>query len=121
MTVEILLVLASDMSIAFDLVCPALLIKKLQACNFSESALNLIRSYFDQRKNRVRLDTATSDRKIVVKGCPQGSIFGPLQWNIFQNDLPMHVKKASISMYADDPQVYMAGDSSESGKESCKR
>ena len=44
-------VLALDMSKAFDSVCPALLIKKLQAYNFSESALNLMRSYFHQREN----------------------------------------------------------------------
>ena len=44
-------VLALNMSTAFDSVCLALLIKKLQAYNFSESALNLMRWYFHQREN----------------------------------------------------------------------
>ena len=102
----------SDMSRAFDSLCPALLIKKLQAYNFSENALSLIRSYFHQRENRVRVGSVTSDWKIVKKGCPQGSTFGPVMWNIFQNDLPMQVMEAGISMYADDHQIYAAGESS---------
>ena len=41
----------------------------------------------------------TSNWKIVKKGCPQGSTFGPVMWNIFQNDLPVQVMEAAISMY----------------------
>ena len=100
------------MSKAFDSLCSALLIKKLQAYNFSKNSLNLIQSYFDQRENRVRMGPVTSDWKTVLKGCPQGSTFGPVMWNIFQNDLPMQVREASISMYANDHQIYAAGDSS---------
>jgi hypothetical protein len=33
-------------------------------------------------------------------------------WNIFQNDLPKQVVEASISMYADDHQIYVASESS---------
>ena len=71
-------VLTSDMSKAFDSLCPTLLIKKLQAYNFSENALSLIRSHFHQRENRVRMGSVTSDWKIIKKGCPQGSTFGPV-------------------------------------------
>lgn len=106
-------VLASDMTKAFDSVCPALLINKLRAYNLSESALNLMRSYLPQRENRVRVGTVTSDWKMVRKGCPQGSTFGPLLWNVFQNDLPFQVGKANVSMYADDHQVYVGGHTSE--------
>lgn len=103
---------SSDISKAFDSVCPPLLIKKLQAYNFSESSLTLIRAYFQQRENRVRMGTTTSDWRTMVKGCPQGSTFGPLMWNIFQNDLPRQVVTTNISMYADDHQIYLARDSS---------
>ena len=52
--------------------------------------------------NRVKMDPwVTSDWKTVLKGCPQGSTFGPFMLNIFQNDLPMQVMEASISMYAE--------------------
>ena len=103
-------VLSSDMSRAFDSLCPSLLINKLQAYNFSENSINLIRSYFEQRENRVRMGTVTSDWKVVGRGCPQGSTFGPLMWNIFQNDLPRQIE-ANISMYADDHQIYVASES----------
>ena len=36
------------------------------------------------------------------------------------SDLPFQVGKASVSMYADDHQVYVAGHACE-GKEPCKR
>ena len=41
----------------------------------------------------------------VKRGCPQGSVFGQLFWNMFQNDLA-EVVKADISMYADDHQIF---------------
>ena len=37
------------------------------------------------------------------------SSFGPLPWNIFQNDMTYVVDNASLSMYADDHQVYVKG------------
>ena len=101
------------MSKAFDSVCPAFLIKKLQAYNFSESALNLMSSYFHQRENRVRLDTVTSDWMMVRKGCPQGSAIGSLLKNVFQTDLPLQVGETSVSMCTDHQQVYVAGHASD--------
>ena len=34
-------------------------------------------------------------------------IFGPLIWNMFQNDLPLHVENGNITMYADDDQLHV--------------
>ena len=42
------------------------------------------------------------------KGCPQGSSFGPLLWNLFQNDLTSFVDN-KLCMYADDHQFYESG------------
>ena len=42
------------------------------------------------------------------RGCPQGSVLGPLLWNIFQNDLSYSVD-SGLSMYADDHQIYVKG------------
>ena len=39
-------------------------------------------------------------------GGPQGSSFGPLLWNLFQNDLSLHGQSANLFMYADDHQIY---------------
>ena len=106
-------VLSTDMSKAFDSLHPSLIINKLKAYGFSEGSLKLIRSYFNNRQNRVKLDSAVSAWKEAVRGCPQGSSFGPLLWNIFQNDMTYIVNNARLSMYADDHQMYVTGNSVE--------
>ena len=50
----------------------------------------------------------TIDWVVVKRGCLQGSTFGPLMWNIFQNDMPNIISDANVSMYADDHQVFVA-------------
>ena len=99
----------TDMSKAFDSLHPSLMINKLKAYGFSEESLSLMRSYFSNRQNRVKLNGVTSSWKDAVRGCPQGSSFGPLLWNIFQNDMTYIVNNASLSMYADDHQLYVKG------------
>ena len=42
-------------------------------------------------------------------GCPQGSSFGPLLWNMFQNDMEFHIPDSNITLYADDHQLYVTG------------
>ena len=44
----------------------------------------------------------------MTKGCPKGSAFGPLIWNIFQNDLT-YTLDANMNMGADDHQFYGVG------------
>ena len=101
-------ILSSDMSKAFDSLSSQLLLNKLQAYNFSDKAIQLIRSYFQRRENRVRIGSVISDWVVMKRGCPQGSTFGPLMWNIFQNDLPNIISDANVPMYADDHQVFVA-------------
>ena len=45
-----------------------------------------------------------------IRGCPQGSSFGPLLWNSFQNDLA-YITEGEISMYTDDHQIFASGSS----------
>ena len=70
---EIEAILSTDMSKAFDSVHPTLLLAKQKAYGFSESALNLMKSYFDGREKGSRVGTATSSRKEIRRGCPKGS------------------------------------------------
>ena len=62
-------------------------------------------SYFKDRFNRLRIGETTSSWKCVKRGCPHGSSFGSLLWNLFQNDLNF-VMRSNVSMFADDHQVY---------------
>ena len=44
----------------------------------------------------------------VKRGVPQGSILGPLLFNVFVNDLPDIVEHSTINLYADDTTIYVA-------------
>ena len=93
------LALSMDMTKAFDSLCPASIVKKLEAYGFSNEALELMRSFFHKRANRIKIGGTTSTWKKMIRGCPQGSSFGPMLWNIFQNDMAFHVKNSNLSMY----------------------
>ena len=104
-------VLSTDMSKAFDSLYHPLVLAKLKAYGVVENSLCLMRSYFNDRYNRVKLGSVVSDWLKVQRGCPQGSAFGPLIWNIYQNDLTYSVNSdLKLNMYADDHQFYTIGD-----------
>ena len=62
---------------------------------------------------RVKLGNVFSEWTEISLGVPQGSILGPLLFNIFINDLLMFVEKTQICNFADDNTIYSCGDSSE--------
>ena len=103
----------------------SLTIKKLEAYGFGSGSLDLMRSFFENRRNRVKLGQITSIWKPMKRGCPQGSSFGPLLWNMLQNDLPLHVENGNITMYANDHQLHVKGTNHEivgqQLKTSCKQ
>ena len=76
-----------DLSKAFDCLPHDLLIAKLHAYGIKEGALNLLFSYFKNRKQRVRLNNTYSEWIDILFGVAQGSILGPLLFNIFLCDL----------------------------------
>ena len=99
-------VVAIDLSKAFDSLCHNLLLAKLKSCGVGNSAIDLIRSYLHGRKQRVKCNNAFSDWLPVQCGVPQGSLLGPLLFNIYMNDISSLVTRASIRLYADDTTTY---------------
>ena len=50
------------------------------ALDIIHSSSSDLRSFFDNRLNRVKIDDVTSDQKIIAWGCSQGSSFGSLMY-----------------------------------------
>ena len=94
-----------DLSKAFDCLPHGLLIAKLRAYGLSKEAVGLLESYLSDRSQQVKLGQCTSPWENLFKGVPQGSILGPLLFNVFLNDIFYFVLKCIIYNYADDNTV----------------
>ena len=95
----------TDLSKAFDCIPHDLIIAKLSAYNFSDEALSYIYSYLTNRRQCVRINNIQSQLETIILGVPQGSIFGPILFNLSINDLFLFVILASLYNFADDNTV----------------
>ena len=99
----------TDLSKAFDCICHDLLIAKLNAYGLSLPALKLITDYLQNRKQRTKIGSTYSDWENITSGVPQGSILGPLLFNIFLCDLFLEEENNYFANYADDTTPYSIG------------
>ena len=94
--------LFTDLSKAFVCLPHDLLITKLHAYGIKNRSLNLILFYLKNRKQRVRLNNTYREWIDILFGGPEGSILGPLLFNIFLCDLFLFLHDIPVANYADD-------------------
>ena len=97
----------TDLSKVFDCLGHDLLVEKLHAYGFNHSSLKLILSFLSNRFQRVRVNSHYSSWFEILFGVPQGSIAGPLIFNIYIADLFLLAIESTISNYADDNNPFL--------------
>ena len=64
--------------------------------------LRLIYSYLKGRKQCVKINNTYGDNNEIISGVSQGSILGPILFNLSINDLFLFIEIASMHNFADD-------------------
>ena len=104
--------LLTDLSKAFDCLPHDLLIAKLHAYGCDLPSLKLLNCYLRNRRQRVKINNFYSSWAEILFGVSQGSIFGPILFNIFLSDLFLFIKNKDIVSYVDDTTPYKTGGNS---------
>ena len=94
-----------DFSKAFDKVLHQRLLVKLKTMGIDGKALEWIRDWLSNRKQRVVLNDTNSKWQPVLSGVPQGSVLGPLLFILYISDLDTGIT-SNISKFADDTKLF---------------
>ena len=96
-----------DFQKAFDTVSHTKLLHKLSGYGIHGNLFHCISSFLSDRLQRVRVGSFLSNYCSVCSGIPQGSVIGPLLFNLFINDLTDNLNSSvTTKLFADDVTMY---------------
>jgi len=102
---RLVLMYSADRSSAFDLLIPNLLVQRLVELNIPSRWIKCIQNYLTNRSGFVDVTGKVSTLKTIPFGCVQGSVLGPVLFNIYTNQLSIYTQGAFNVSYADDSYV----------------